>query len=588
MVKGKKDKGYLNNSNLKQVGTIINYEEWQIQEYARCAEDPVYFVKKHMKIVHVDRGLINFDLYPFQETYIQTIKDQNRVVVNKPRQCGQSISTIGFVLWYILFNSYKSVGILANKAASSRGLLARLQLAYENIPLYLQQGICEWNKGSIELENGSIVVASATSSSSARSNAYSLVILDEFAFVPANIAESFIKSVMPTISSGVNSKIVILSTPQGLNMFWKFYDEAVKGENGYTPLLVNWWDVPGRDEAWKERTIRELGSEKAFNQEFGGQFLSSGNTLIDGYTIKKLSEQVKIPIFETTNLAVWEYPIRYNKEEPKSDTNKNHFYVVCFDCAEGLIQDYSVFSVIDVTEVPYKVVARYRSNEVSPLLFPHELVQIAQQYNDAFLFGETDSVGGQVLDLCYRDLEYPNIFCTMTVRGRQGGQKLVGGLSPKSKFGIKMSTKVKSVGCQNFKSITEAGKLEILDFNTVSEISTFITNGSSFGAEEGRNDDCVMSLVGFSWLITQQYFKDWTEQNVRERMYIEQKEIMEEQQLPFPVFDDPEEQEIFVDERGELWTVSGTVDPNLNNLLNPYTNDSFDSEREAFFRELIS
>ena len=269
-------KSYKSNPNLKAAGVTFVFTKQQIQERIKCMKDPIYFIQKYMKIVHVDRGLVPFDLYPFQKDLLNSYINNRFTIAKLPRQVGKSTVTIGYILWTVMFGPMQNIAILANKASTARDILSKLQLAYEHIPLWMQQGILSWNKGSIELENGSKVIAAATASSAARGSTYNIIFLDEFAFVPKNIAEEFITSVYPTVSSGTTTKVIMVSTPNGMNLFYKYWTDAVNKRNLYVPIEAHWSVVPGRNEAWAADQIKQLGQDK-FNQEFG---CVSGNTTI--------------------------------------------------------------------------------------------------------------------------------------------------------------------------------------------------------------------------------------------------------------------------------------------------------------------
>jgi hypothetical protein len=259
---------YKNNQNLKGEGVSFVFTKEQIEERIKCTRDPVYFIEKYMKIVHVDRGLIPFQLYDFQKRLLNSYVNNRFTIAKLSRQTGKSTVTIGYLMWTVLFGPMQNIAILANKAATARDILSKLQLAYEYIPLWMQQGIVAWNKGSIELENGSKVIAAATASSAARGSTFNILMLDEFAFVPKNIAEEFITSVYPTISSGKTTKVIMVSTPNGMNLFYKYWTDAVNKRNLYVPIEAHYSEVPGRDEAWAEDQRKQLGDEK-FKQEFG-------------------------------------------------------------------------------------------------------------------------------------------------------------------------------------------------------------------------------------------------------------------------------------------------------------------------------
>ena len=528
---------YLGNPNLFKAHTKKEYSEAQIVEIAKCMEDPVYFIKTYIRIVNIDEGLVPFEMYPFQEKMVRSF-DANRFSICKlPRQSGKSTTIIAYLLHQVIFNDNINVAILANKSTTARDLLGRLQLAYENLPTFLQQGVLNWNKGSLELENGSKILAAATSSSAIRGGSFNIIFLDEFAFIPANISEQFFSSVYPTISSGKKSKVMIVSTPHGMNMYYKIWNDAIHKRNDYVPIEVHWSEVPGRDDKWKEETIRNT-SEAQFATEFECEFVGSVDTLLNPSKIRTMSHMN--PIVSQNGLDMYEQPI------------KGRDYVITVDVARGTIKDYSAFIVFDVSKMPYRIVAKYRNNEIKPLLFPHTIERVAKNYNNAHVCVEVNDVGHQVADALQFELEYTNLLMCM-MKGR-AGQILGGGFSKRgAQLGVRMTKQVKRIGCTNLKTLIEGDKLIINDFNMIEELSTFVRRGQSWQAEEGSNDDLVMCLVIFAWISNQRYFKELTDQDVRARMYEEQQNAIEQDMAPFGFKDDGLEEEVIIDDKGEVW-----------------------------------
>jgi len=529
---------YLGNPLLKKANTPIEFTEEQIIEFLKCKEDPVYFARNYIKIVSLDHGLVPFSMYPFQEKLIQNFHDNRFNICKMPRQTGKSTTCVSYLLHYAVFNDNVNIAILANKASTARDLLGRLQLAYENLPKWMQQGIISWNKGSLELENGSKISSNSTSSSAVRGGSYNVIFLDEFAFIPNHIADDFFASVYPTISSGQSTKVIIVSTPRGMNHFYRMWHDAERGKNEYTPTDVHWSEVPGRDEAWKEQTIANT-SEQQFKVEFECEFLGSVNTLINPAKLRNL---------------VYENPIKRNAgldihENPKEE----HNYLITVDVARGLGNDYSAFIVFDITEFPYKVVAKYRNNEIKPMLFPNVILDVAKGYNDAWLLVEVNDIGDQVANILHFDLEYENILmCAM--RGRAGQVVGSGFSGKKSQLGVRTTAAVKKLGCSNLKTLLEDDKLLTVDYDIISELTTFAQKHNSFEAEEGCNDDLAMCLVIFSWLVAQDYFKEMTDNDVRKRIYEEQKNQIEQDMAPFGfIVDGIDEMGSFVDDSGDRW-----------------------------------
>jgi hypothetical protein len=528
---------YLGNPNLKRANVAQSFNDEQVAEFIKCSKDPVYFIKNYIQIISLDRGLIPFELYDFQESMVERFHANRFNIAKLPRQSGKSTVVTAYLLWYIIFNDNVNVAILANKAATAREMLQRLQLSYENLPNWLQQGVVNWNRGSLELENGSKIMAASTSASAVRGMSFNIIFLDEFAFIPTHIADEFFSSVYPTISSGKSTKVIIISTPKGMNMFYKLWHDAEKGKNEYTTTEVHWSEVPGRDAAWKEQTIRNT-SEEQFNQEFECEFLGSVNTLITSSKLKTLVYDD--PVKSSQGLDVYEEPVT------------DHTYVCTVDVARGITKDYSAFCVFDTTTIPYKLVAKYRNNKIKPLLFPNIIHQVVTSYNHAFTLIEVNDIGGQVADIMQFDLEYDNLLMS-SMRGRAGQVVGQGFSGSKVQLGVKMSTTVKKTGCANMKQLIEDDKLVFNDYDIIAELTTFIQKGQAWEAEEGCNDDLSMCLVIFSWLATSDYFRELHDNDVRTRMYLEQKEAIEADMAPFGFMDDGLQEEVIVDPQGQTW-----------------------------------
>ena len=532
---------YLGNPNLKKGHTKSRFSKERIEEVLKCMDDPKYFISSYLKIVTIDKGLVPFEMYPFQEKMVDTFHDNRFTICKLPRQSGKSTIIVSYLLHYVLFNDNVNVAILANKSSTARDLLGRLQLAYEHLPKWMQQGVLNWNKGSIELENGSRIVAASTSSSAVRGSTFNIIFLDEFAYVPNNIAEEFFSSVYPTISSGQSSKVMIVSTPHGMNMFYKMWMDAINKKNDYVPTEVHWSEVPGRDEEWKEQTIRNTSLEQ-FQTEFECEFLGSVDTLINPTKIKSMA--VIDPKKSPMGLDVYEMP------------QKGHIYTCTVDVSRGLSNDYSAFCIIDVTKAPYKLVAKYRNNDIKPIVFPSIINKVATHYNKAFVLIEINDLGQQVADAMQFELEYDNMMM-VTQRGRSG-QVLGGGFSGRgNQLGLRMTKGTKKIGTSNMKSLIEGNKLIINDFDIIAELSTFISRGKSFEAEQGATDDLVMCLVIFSWLANQRYFKELTNVDVRGLMFTDQQNAIEADMAPFGFIDngldDPEGQDGYFVDAGEVW-----------------------------------
>ena len=531
------DQVYLGNPLLKKANVSQEFTKEQIIEFVACREDPVYFAKNYVKIVSLDEGLVQFSPYDFQEKLINNFHENRFNICKMPRQTGKSTTSVAYLLHYAIFNDNVNIGILANKAATARDLLGRLQTAYENLPKWMQQGVLSWNKGSLEIENGSKILAASTSASAVRGMSFNILFLDEFAFVPNHIAESFFASVYPTITSGQSTKVIMVSTPHGMNHFYRYWHDAERGKNEYVPTDVHWSEVPGRNEEWKLQTIANT-SEQQFKIEFECEFLGSVDTLIAPSKLRALTYEN--PIQKNAGLDIHETAI------------KDHEYVITVDVARGVSEDYSAFVVFDITSFPHKVVAKYRNNEIKPMLFPNIIYEVARNYNGAFILCEVNDVGDQVAALLHYDLEYDNVLmCSM--RGRAGQVVGQGFSGKKTQMGVKMSKTVKKVGSLNLKTLIEADKVLFQDYEIISELTTFISKSNSFEAEEGCNDDLAMCLVIYAWLVCQDYFKEMTDTDIRKKLYEDQKNQIEQDMAPFGFIVDGMEEESFVDNNGDRW-----------------------------------
>jgi hypothetical protein len=514
-------KHYNGNSNLKRAGVQVNWSPEMVEEWIKCSQDVVYFVKTYMKIVNVDRGLISFDLYDYQIEMLKAMQEERYTVLCTARQAGKSTVTCGFILWYIIFNSDKNVALLANKAETAREILSKVQLAYQHLPKWLQHGVIEWNKGSFHLENNSQVLATATSSDNIRGFAINLLFIDECAFV--DNWNEFFTSVYPTISSGKTTKVVLVSTPKGLNHFYAIWQNAIEGRNGYKPILVTWDMVPGRDEEWRQKTLEGMNfDQEKFDQEYTCSFVGSSGTLISGWKLKQLVHQ--LPIHTHDGLSTYEKPIQ------------GHSYVCIVDVSRGKGLDYSAFNIIDVTEMPYKQVCVYRNNLITPIDYADVVFRVSKSYNSASVLVEVNDIGEQVATSLHYDFEYDNLL--MTESAGRAGKRITAGFGGNIDRGIRTTKSVKAVGCSILKLLIEQNQLIVNDFETVSELSTFSRKGASYEAESGKHDDLVMGLVLFAWLSDQMYFKDLTSINTLAKLREKTDEEIAQDLLPFGFFDD--------------------------------------------------
>ena len=504
------NESYLGNINVKRDGVQHSFTEWEIKEYLKCSKDPVYFCKKYLKVISLDEGLVSFDLYPYQEKMFDHFNSNRFSIVLACRQSGKSISSVGYLIWYACFHSEKTIAVLANKGATAREMLARVTLMLENLPFFLQPGCKALNKGSIEFSNNSRIIAAATSGSSIRGMSVNLLFLDEFAFVER--ANEFYTSTYPVISAGKDTKVIITSTANGIgNTFHKIWEGAVQKVNEFVPFTVNWYDVPGRDEEWKKQTIANT-SQLQFDQEFGNTFFGTGDTLINAETLLGFRAVQPSNYLEGGDLLIYDNP------------DKDHEYVMCVDVSKGRGQDYSTFNVIDISTRPFKQVAVYRNNTISPLLFPNVIYKYANLYNEAYVVIESNDQGTVVCNGLYLDLEYENMHMESAVRS--------------DRIGIEMNRKVKRLGCSSIKDILEEKKLDILDENTIMEISTFTARGQSYEASDGNHDDLMMNLVMFGYFVTSQFFADMTDINLKEMMFSKKMKEIEDDVPPVGFIDD--------------------------------------------------
>jgi len=515
---------YLGNQNLKAAGVNVEYTQEQIQEYIKCATNHTYFIKKYVRIVSIDEGLVPFNTWDFQDRMVKTF-DENRFSVCKlPRQVGKTTTVGAYILWKALFTQEYNIAILANKRSQAIEILGRIQLMYEHLPKWMQQGVMEWNKASIVLENGTTIIASSTSSSAIRGTSQNLIYLDEFAFVPNNIQEEFFTSVFPTISSGKTSKVIITSTPNGMNLFYKIWVDSEEGRNDYERVEIHWSDVPGRDEKWREEIIRNT-SEEQFRQEFECEFLGSTNTLIHPTKLRALT--FRKPLYEKNDFKCYE------------EAKRDHTYVIVVDTSRGLGQDYSAFVVFDITEYPYRGVGLYRSRDISPMLYPDVIFNAAKKYNDAFTLVEINDIGEQVSNILFHDFEYENIFRISKSNGSQVISSGFGG--GRSQLGVRTTKSVKRLGCSTLKDVVEQDKLIFEDYDYITELCNFVQIKESYAAEEGFHDDVVMCMVLFSWLIRQDYFKELTDSDLRKKLFEDNQKMIEDEMLPFGFLDDGRE-----------------------------------------------
>jgi hypothetical protein len=652
------DRTYYLNPKIKRTNLSENYTPEQISEYVKCSSDPIYFIENYVKIISLDKGLIPLTLREYQKELILSLWTNRFSIILAARQAAKTTTVAAFLLWYAIFNSDKTVAILANKAATAREILSRITLALENLPFFLQPGVDVLNKGSLEFGNNSQIFTAATSTDSIRGRSPNCVtgdtkirlydeLTDEFFLIPIsecvdlisdstrkfkvltqlgfrdfdgiisrgivsdlikisldtgeflkctpdhrimlnneefieaqylksgdsiypnkgvisienvpdeevydllNVeetnsyitngivshncvycdeygfidnAEEFFKSTFPTISSGTDSKFIVTSTPNGMNHYYKLWKDAEENRSEFVPYEITWDMVPGRDENWKKTQLEILG-DYGFRQEYGNEFLGSSNTLISGHKLQSLTWEV--PIKQTDSLVVLEKSLQ------------NHNYVVTVDSSRGVENDYSVAVVIDTTTIPYKIVARFKDNTTRPIMLPNIIVDLAKSYNNAFLLIERNTVGQTVAESCYWDLEYDNIFTTIT--GKRG-QELRNSFTKSNKIGVEMTTGVKRLGASILKTLIEEDRLINFTEDMVQELYSFINKSGSWSGESGKHDDLVMALLLFSWATNESFFKEITNSDLR-RSFLENKENIEEEIYSFAGITDGTESE---------------------------------------------
>ena len=518
---------YLGNPHVKKDGIEEDWTPQKVQEYAKCMADPAYFARTYVKVINLNDGLVPFDLYPYQEQMFKHFHENRFNVVLACRQSGKSISSVAYLLWYALFNPEQTVAVLANRGATSREMLGRITLMLENLPYWLQPGCKTLNKGSIEFSNNSRILAESTSSSSIRGFSVNLLMLDEFAFVEK--ATEFYTSTYPVISSGINTKVIVTSTANGIgNQFYKIWQGASQGTNEYKPFRVDWWDVPGRDEKWKEETIANT-SELQFDQEFGNTFFGTGQTLVSPKTLLSLKAERPRNIQEDGDALIYQHPKKGSK------------YVMCVDVAKGRGQDYSTFNVIDISSKPFKQVAVYRNNLISPILFPDIIYKYANLYNEAWVVVENNDAGQLTCYGLHQELEYQNLYMESAIRS--------------DAIGVEMTRRTKRLGCSSFKDLMDEGKLEIVDEQTIMEISTFEVKGASYEATDGNHDDLVMNFVLFGYVAGTQFFQEVTDVNIRNLLYAQRAKEIEDDVPVFGLQDNDPNDFITYEQKLDPWSL---------------------------------
>ena len=505
----KKPQIYKSNLNLKAAGVQIQFTPEQVKEYIKCADDPIYFIENYAKIVSLDKGIVPFKLYPYQRRIVVSFHENRKIIAKIGRQLGKSAVIAAYFAWYVLFNDNKTAVILGNKQSTAVEIFGRVQFVIENLPQWLQQGVMEWNKKSLLLENGSRCMAAATSASAVRGFSVNMLLIDEFAFLGTALANEFIASVFPTISSSKTSKIAIISTPNGLNHYYKLWIDAESNTNGFIPINGHWTEHPDRDQAWADEQRSQLG-EVRYNQEVEAQFLGSSYTLIDGVKLGNLV--FDHPIYQNNNLELFEKP------------KENHSYVITVDVSRGKHQDYSAFAIFDITSMPYKVVGTFKDNSISTLEYPHLIYNTAMEYNKAFVLIEVNDLGEEVSNIIHYEYEYENLYFT-------NGDKLT---QAKGYPGVRTTKKVKGLGCSVLKELIEKDQLIVTSYRIIEELGLFVLSKKSYASEDPLvNDDLCTCLWLFAWLSKQSIFQELTDNDLRKKLTEANQRKIDESMTPF-------------------------------------------------------
>ena len=505
---------YNRNPNLKAAGVKVPFTQEQVHEYIRCSKDPEYFIENYAKIVSLDNGVVSFIPFVYQRRIIDAIHNNKNTIGKLFRQAGKSTIVAAYFAWYVLFNDNKTAVILANKQAIAKEIFSRVQFMIESLPQWLQQGVVEWNKTSFTLENGSRCIASATSASAVRGMSINLLLLDEFAHLHPNLAEEFVASVFPTLSSSKTSKLVIISTPNGLNHYHKLWVDAQNGNNDFACVEGHWQENPERTQEWAENQRKKLGEVK-YRQEICCSFEGSSYTLVDG--VKLATIPTHIPIYDKDGLEIFENP------------QKDRSYTITVDVSRGRHLDFSAFSVVDVTQMPYKVVATYKNNEISTLEFPHLIYNTSRQFNDAFILIEINDLGEEVANIIWHEYEYENLYFT---KGNEISQT-------RGYPGVRTTSKVKGLGCSVMKELIEKDQLILNSHRIIEELGLFVVQRKSYGSENPAvNDDLCTSLWLFAWLTKQNIFQELTKNNLRQTLTKNKQEYIDSTMTPFGFFED--------------------------------------------------
>ena len=487
---------YLGNRNLPTANAEFEWNEQMVKDLKKCKRNLLYFAENFFTIVNLDRGREKIKLFPCQKKVLRSLRDNRFNIVLASRQVGKTTMMTIYALWVACFLEDQRILVVANKEQTAINIFKRIRLAYEQLPNWLKPGVIEYGKTSMTLSNGSSIGISTTSSDAGRGDSCNCLILDELAFIDNHLVENFWKSVYPIISSSKKSKIFIASTPNGTgNLFHDLYSNAVKGKNNWSSCRIDWWEIPGRDEKWKQETIKSLGSTDIFDQEFGNQFIETGESVLDEELVRKASLTITEPehLFDDGTYKVWDLP------------DPTRTYVAGVDISEGVGDAASVIQILDITDLTeIKQVAVYCNNQISPYNFTTKLHEILYQWGAPPALIERNNCGAQVVDTLANVHGYENIV-NYTPNKTQSIDRP----------GVIAHTNTKYKGVMNMKYwLTESYSIVLRDNQTLEELKTFVRypNGT-WKAIQGINiqDDRVMSLIWALMIlettITEQFFE---------------------------------------------------------------------------------
>ena len=514
-----------NDPELRKGQILFEYTEWELEEMRKCAENVVYFANKYCKVM-TDDGIQKINLRDYQVQILDQYQTHRKNIFVSPRQSGKTITSSIFLLWYLLFNFEKNAMIMANIGDTAAELMDKIKVIMKGLPFFLKPGLIVYNVMTMKFDNGCRIMAKTTTKTSSIGYTIHMLYMDEFAHINPNFINQFFKSVYPTISSSQIARVIITSTPNGMNKFWELYKGAIEGENEFNPIRVEWWQIPNRDEEWKRKEIAALGSEEDFNQEYGCQFLSSSRLLLDSYTLKRLKNSEEQFIFH--ELSPFENsPIDYSnliwhpKFDPASIFEKDgqRFYV-SIDTASGGGGDYSVANIFKVAPMPSNVIKNKKFFEdesdffclLQVGIFRSNIIEIDEfKVLLEILIGGVLGVDNTriVLELNYKGeilmdklLDCEEFFDEMFVYTKHSEA------SSRLKPGIKLTVKNKEKFCYDLKINTRSSKIIPCSKNGIHELANFgINPNGSFSSQIGKDDE-AMTLVNINCIFDNGDFQE--------------------------------------------------------------------------------